>query len=268
MDFETENIIPDKDEEKLEEKTEKKSIEIKVQELSHQYTQIISVQELQQHSELYWGGNGVGDRWARKKFNYTVIYAKKTKTYSENEEDHMDNQILEDFWKKNANMKTGIIGIFVHSPRINVIKRPIRKDILDVIRCQPCVVCGSKTDIICDHKNDLYNEERVLHTESQTLEDFQPLCNHCNLQKRQIFKEETQQGRLYSAKQMARYRVFPFEFPWEKKAFDSTDFSCKTDTFWYDPVEFEQKIFWYSFYLFPIVQEMKRYFSNLNTNPK
>ena len=45
--------------------------------LSENYTKIISIATIKQHPEIYWGGNGVGDRWANKKFNYSVIYGNK-----------------------------------------------------------------------------------------------------------------------------------------------------------------------------------------------
>jgi hypothetical protein len=47
-------------------------------EVSDNFKKIISTSEIKErYRELYWGGNGIGDRWANKKFNYTVIYSKK-----------------------------------------------------------------------------------------------------------------------------------------------------------------------------------------------
>jgi hypothetical protein len=119
-----------------------------------------------------------------------------------------------------------------------------------------CVVCGtSKT--ICDHKNDLYNDSRVLSVKTQKKTDFQPLCNHCNLQKRQICKIEEQTKKLFSAKNIQTYKVYPFVFPWEKKAFNKNDIYCKNDTYWFDPVEFNKKIYYYSVYIIPVINEIK-----------
>ena len=98
---------------------------------------------------------------------------------------------------------------------------------------------------------------RVLDTKTQDLSDFQPLCNHCNLQKRQIAREEEETKKIYSAKNIQRYKKYNFEFPWEKKAFDKTDINCKNDTYWFDPVEFENKIFCYLSYIVPVVNEIK-----------
>jgi hypothetical protein len=225
-------------------------------ELSANFTKIISLDELKTHKKLYWGSNGVGDRWAGKKYNYTVIYAsKKTRTYSENDSDTIPEQILNDFLKTKKG--SGIIGIFVHSKRENIVLRPIDSKIHQKIITKPCVICGTKTNIICDHKNDLYNDSRVLDIKTQMEDDFQPLCNHCNLQKRQICKEEKESGRIYSAKNIERYKKYSFEFPWEKKVFDTNDKDCKKGTFWYDPVEFEDNIYIYIMYKLPVINEIK-----------
>ena len=226
-----------------------------VKRLSNNYTTIISRTEIRRHKSLNWGDNGIGDRWVNKKFNYTVIYNKKEKQYSENENDIIPNDCLEVFRKSNKG--SGIIGIFVHSLRKNSITRPIRTDILDKIRSQSCVSCGSNSSIICDHKNDLYNDSSVLILKTQQLDDFQPLCNHCNLQKREVLKKEVEKSNLYSAKNLAKYKLFPFEFPWEKKLFDKRDKNTKKDTYWYDPVEFNRKIYIYTT-LLAVLKEVKR----------
>jgi hypothetical protein len=194
---------------------------------------------------------------AKKKFNYTVIQSSgKTKLYSENDNDTLDNSKLEDFIDKNKK-KSGIIGIFVHSKRINISNRPIREDIKKEIKKSCCVSCGTSSDIICDHKNDIYNNDNVLNINTQLLNDFQPLCNHCNLQKRQIFKDETKNQQIYSAKKLEKYKVYNFEFPWEKKGFDVKNPDTKKDTYWYDPIEFNKKIFIYSLTIYPILIELK-----------
>lgn len=231
-----------------------------VSSLSCNYTKIIHRDELKDYKDLDWGNNGVGDRWAKKKFNYTVIYKNKTKTYSENLEDKVDDNLVESFQLiNNKTNMTGIIGIFVHSIKNkNNSKRLINKDISRCIKSNPCVSCGSTNDIVCDHKNDLYNDERVLDIYSQSIDDFQPLCNHCNLQKRQICKEEKENKKLYSAKRFRKYSIFPFEFPWEKKNFDLSDIDTKKDSYWYDPVEFNNKIYKYMKFVLPIIEEIKR----------
>jgi hypothetical protein len=175
--------------------------------------------------------------------------------YSENSEDVIPKELLDEFLVNNNG--SGIIGVFVHSKRLNTQKRPIDKQIHKEITSKSCVVCGTN-ETICDHKNDLYNDERVLNTKTQTVDDFQPLCNHCNLQKRQICRLEQEVGRVYSAKNIQRYKFYDFEFPWEKRNYDKLDIHCKTDTFWYDPVKFDTNIYYYTRYVIPIITELKR----------
>lgn len=236
------------------------NLEELVIQITDNYTKILSTNEIKhKYSEqLYWGGNGVGDRWANKKFNYSVIYSnpkKQPSTYSENDDDSIPVDILNEFLQNNKGV--GIIGIFVHSKRENNQKRPIHKSIHKEITSRSCVVCGTQ-NTICDHKNDLYNDARVLSLATQLLSDFQPLCNHCNLQKRQICKTEERTKKLFSAKSIQKYTVYPFEFPWEKKAFDANDINCKYGTFWFDPVEFEKNVYYYVSYVIPVINEIKR----------
>jgi hypothetical protein len=236
--------------------TEPNNIEEIVTQLSNNFTTIISRNVLSQYKQLDWGNNGIGDRWANKKFNYTSIFNNRIKTYSENDNDTVHDKLIQKFRLEHPNMK-GIIGIFVHSKRLNITKRPIKKEIDIEIKKNSCVSCGSNSDIITDHKNDLYNDDKVLDIHTQVIADFQPLCNHCNLQKRQICKDEVKNNRIYSAKNLQKYKVFTFEFPWEKKAFIIDDITTKLDTYWYDPIEFNKKICYYSLYVIPIINEIK-----------
>lgn len=233
------------------------SLDELVIEATDNFQKILSTTEIKEkYSRLYWGGNGVGDRWANKKFNYSVVYSKKpSRLYSENDDDKIPDEVLYPFLQSNKK-GAGIIGIFVHSIRTNIQNRPIRSNIQKEITRLSCVVCGTQKTI-CDHKNDLYNDVRVLKADTQLLSDFQPLCNHCNLQKRQICILEGQTEKLYSAKNIQRYKVYPFEFPWEKKAFDKNDINCKNDTYWFDPIEFDRKIYYYSVYVIPIITAIK-----------
>ena len=225
--------------------------------LSDNFSKVIHINTINIHPIINWGGNGVGDRFANKKFNYTVLYGNtKTRLYSENIDDKIPDKVLEEFNKENKNKK-GIVGIFIHSKRSNILQRPIRKDILNNIRRLQCVNCGSNSEIICDHKNDHYNDEKVLNTKTQTLEDFQPLCNHCNLLKRQVNVKEKENDKLFSAKGISRYKIVPFIFPWEFKLYDMTDPANKKDTYWYDPIEFDRKVYIYMLYN-PILSEIRK----------
>lgn len=226
-------------------------------ELSENFTKFIHIDEIKKHPIIYWGGNGVGDRFAKKRFNYSVIQGNGSlKTYSENDEE-ISKEIMDDFMKANQ-IKKGIVGIFIHSKRLNITVRPIRKDILDTIKSLQCVVCGSESELVCDHKNDLYNDERVLRNETQVLDDFQCLCNHCNLLKRQICKKEIETHKLFSAKSLPRFKLYDFEFPWEKKVFDRKNPMMKLDTYWYDPIEFDRKLRLYEIYIIPILKQIRK----------
>ena len=220
------------------------------------FTKILSVVDMKKHySELYWGGNGIGDRWCNKYFNYSAIYSKKKpRLYGEYDDNVIPSNVLDEFLQNNTG--SGIIGIYVHSIRKNNQPRQINKYIYKEIINYSCVVCGTN-ETICDHKNDLYNDIRVLNVETQFISDFQPLCNHCNLQKRQICNIEKQTKKLFSAKNIQRYKIYPFEFPWEKKSFDINNINCKTGTFWFDPVEFDKNIYYYSICTIPIINEIK-----------
>lgn len=229
--------------------------------LSDNFKKIIHRNEIEKHDELKWGNNGIGDRWANKKFNYSVIYSNgDTSVYSEKEDDIIPEKLLNYFlkeYKSSGKAGKAIIGIYVHSKKEKKNTRPIKKSIKDIIKKKSCVSCGTTSDIVCDHKNDLYNDERVLNTKTQEINDFQPLCNHCNLQKRQVCKDEKKLHKIYSAKNIERYKQYDFEFPWEKKAWDINDKDCKKDTYWYDPVEFDRKIYLYSRYTISIINEIK-----------
>jgi 5-methylcytosine-specific restriction endonuclease McrA len=211
--------------------------------LTDNYKKILDLTTLKENN-LWWGGNGVGNRWANSKFNYGAILSKTVKNYSENEDDVVPEDILKKFREENTGCR-GIFGIYVFSKRKNIESHPIRVDISNVIKKMSCVSCGSNSDIVCDHKNDLYNDPRVLDTKTQQLDDFQALCNHCNLQKRQVCKRERETGLLYSAKQIPKFAIYDFDFVWEKKKLDLTDKDCKKGTYWYDPVEFSKNIYRY-----------------------
>ena len=53
--------------------------------------------------------------------------------------------------------------------------RPIRPDIHKCHKEMGCVVCGSHSDLVTDHKDDTYSNNRVLDASTQTIDDFQCL---------------------------------------------------------------------------------------------
>ena len=121
-------------------------------------------------------------------------------------------------------------------------KRPIRNDIKKYYNSKPCVHCGSMTDLVCDHKNDLYNDSRVLCTRTQLLDDFQSLCTHCNLQKRQVMKNTLKENKRYGATSIPMLKIFNKDFTIGNEKFDKFDINAMKGTYWYDPVDFMKYI--------------------------
>lgn len=120
--------------------------------------------------------------------------------------------------------------------------RPIRKDIRLYYKKQPCCVCGNKSNLICDHKNDLYNDNRVLDTKTQLLSDFQSLCNSCNLQKRQINIQCINTKKRFGATNIPMLRIFNIDFISGNEDFGINDINAMVGTFWYDPICFMKYI--------------------------
>ena len=119
--------------------------------------------------------------------------------------------------------------------------RPIGKKIRDFYRNSCCVVCGTQ-EIIIDHKNDLYNDPRVLNVETQTVEDFQPLCNACNLRKRQVCKKSKELGKRHRATSIPMLKIFGVDFIEGDETLDLENPNAMVGTYWYDPVRFMEHI--------------------------
>ena len=118
--------------------------------------------------------------------------------------------------------------------------RAIRTDIKAAFKDSVCVVCGTGKPEI-DHKNGLYNDPRVLSTKTQRVEDFQPLCKHCNDQKRQIHKWQDENCRRYPATKIPMFRNHSIDFVEGDEKYDPNDPNAMVGTYWYDPVEFIKK---------------------------
>lgn len=135
---------------------------------------------------------GNGGSWCRFDSlfakEYKIVTVKKNGIrYSWNVSDDEKLQIVKDF---NHLDKKGNSILYIKSYGkqcdIENTNRHISLAIKNRLKGESCVVCGSNNDTIIDHKNHLYNDSRVLNISTQKLTDFQVLCNHCNLQKRQV----------------------------------------------------------------------------------
>lgn len=169
-------------------------------------------------SELNWGNNGNG--------RHGIYFG--------------DNRYI---WEKQGTRKitrlrtNGFNENFLYGAN-----RPIREDIKKHHKKTGCVVCGSKSSLVVDHKNDLYNDPRVLNRRTQTIDDFQCLCNHCNLQKREICKITLRYGKRIGATSIPSLAVFGLDFIEGDESFDKNDINAMRGTYWHDPIEFMKKI--------------------------
>lgn len=148
-------------------------------------------------------------------------------------------------WEKRIGKHRKVLAIRTSGFDLNNIdrlKRPIRKDIREHHITNGCVVCGSRSDLIIDHKNDLYNDQRVLKLDTQLISDFQCLCNHCNLQKRQVAKDTRKSGKRYKATNIKSLNTFGIDFISGDESFDPNDPNAMVGTYWYDPVAFMNEI--------------------------
>ncbi len=193
-------------------------------------------------------GNGSGNRQPLCKLFYTTyIYGEKNrncKTYPSCYKPELSS-FLEtiDKFKQNCNNKRGIVGFIIH--QLNLDKeqsRPIRGDIKKHYLKLSCVICGSSSNLVCDHKNDLYNDPRVLDTKTQTLDDFQSLCNSCNLRKRAISILTINENKRFGATRLKQFEVFGIDFIQGDESFDKNDINAMVGTYWYDPVYFMKQL--------------------------
>jgi len=115
---------------------------------------------------------------------------------------------------------------------------PIRQDIRDYYIKQPCCVCGSSTELQCDHKNDLYNDPRVLSVKTQNRDDFQSLCTHCNDRKRQIMTRTKETCIRFPATDIPSLKPLGIKYIYGDETYDITDINAMVGTYWYDPVKF------------------------------
>jgi hypothetical protein len=214
--------------------------------LTDNYTKIVSVEDLAANNIAFRENR----RWYKKRYNYSAVYSNNT--HGETANPSIPAGILDAFLQtRQGAPENCIIGIYIHSKRQYRRKHNINSDIVEKIKSSTCVVC-SRPDTVIDYKNDLLYNERVL-----CIDDFQPLCRLCSLRKRNACMQEKKTQKIYSAKNIPLFENFPFEFPWEKTAFDASDPNCKKDTYWYDPCEFMHKIHLYMRYTLPLITAIK-----------
>jgi hypothetical protein len=195
-------------------------------------------------------GNGSGDRTKIcKKYINTAIYGDKRepvtypKCYDDVIELSEDQLEMIGLYKKERKEKGlpcggGVIGFIIHGEnKDETINRPIRQDIRDHYKQFPCITCGTRKTI-CDHKNDLYNDPRVLDTKTQTKDDFQPLCNSCNLRKRAVSLKTIKDKKRQPPAQDKLAMNGGIKFTKGDETYDPDDPQAMVGTYWYDPIAF------------------------------
>jgi len=120
-----------------------------------------------------------------------------------------------------------------------IIDKGISPAIRAEIRKFPCANCGTRNDIQCDHKNDLKNDPRVLDTATQTIEDFQSLCRHCNDVKRGVKAFTVRTGKRFGAKKIG----FPVDFTHGDDTLDLDNPYWYVGTYWGDCLAFKKKLY-------------------------
>jgi hypothetical protein len=201
------------------------------------------------YAELRFG-NGGG--WSRldgdfgKKNKICIVKTNGDKRFSWIPDTEEEEKINLDLTSAGYNFDNGkgktIMLIKICGKQNEISGRPIRKDIRALLISSPCVVCGTNSQIEIDHKNGLYNDPRVLNSKTQTVDDFQPLCKHCNDQKRQTCVWQKNQNKRYPASMIPQLAIFGIDFVEGDLSLDETDIDALKGTYWYDPVEFMAKL--------------------------
>jgi len=209
-------------------------------------SRFVNVNEFEgKYAELRFG-NGGG--WSRldgdfgRKHKICIVKTNGKKRFSWNQSEEEELTMDAELASYTFNKGTSIMLIKICGLQDLTSCRPIRKDIRDILSVCPCVVCGTNSQIEIDHKNGLYNDPRVLNSKTQTIDDFQPLCKHCNDQKRQTCVWQKKHNKRYPASMIPQLAIFGIDYTEGDETFDETDIYALIGTYWYDPVEFMEQI--------------------------
>lgn len=120
-------------------------------------------------------------------------------------------------------------------------KQNIKTEIKQYYKDSNCVMLGIRgnsenTRIEIDHKDGRKNDERVSNTETQRIEDFQPLCKAANDAKRQICKRCKETNTRWNAKNILGN---PYSFYKGEEKYDEV-LGC-VGCYQYDPVEYRKE---------------------------
>jgi len=173
-----------------------------------------------------------------KKYKYCT-FKKKIIRYSWQKTDIEKEKIINEhklisFPKKSGN-SVHFIKFYGIKEKEDIKDEGIRKDIWNIITSKKCVNCFSINDVQCDHKNDLKNDIRVLKKETQTLEDFQPLCRHCNMIKKSMKQKMLKNNKRISGKEFG----YNIDFTIGTEKLDLNDPNWFQGTYWGDIEKFK-----------------------------
>lgn len=227
-----------------------KIVKEKILEITNDHISILAVEKAMELNLHDGPKNGKGDRSKlHDMYILTVIYGNKRSpmTYPKCYEEHIElneenMEMIEEYKKKRIEegleCGQGVIGFIIHGDNEDKkIIRSIRQDIKEFHSHFPCVKCGNKKTI-CDHKNDLYNDPRVLDINTQTKDDFQSLCNGCNLRKRAVsLKRDKEKKRQPPTPDILSING-GIEFTKGDETYNPQDVNALVGTYWYDPIQF------------------------------
>ena len=175
------------------------------------YSEWVTRETISNNKSLNWGNNGIG--------RHNIYFN--------------DNRFL---WEKypatGSIQKLRTVGFNYN--KLYGASRPIRKDISDYYKSMKCVHCDTSSNIIPDHKNDLYNDPRVLNIHTQTYDDFQSLCTSCNAKKRQVSKKTKELNKRIGATTIGSISHFKINFISGTDYLDLNDINAMRGTYWYD----------------------------------
>lgn len=161
---------------------------------------------------------------------------------TESEQVQIESKIVEIKGKSMKGNKIVSIGYFGQVNTAQIGSRSISENIKKFFKDHVCVHCGTSTNIEIDHKNGLMNDPRVMNTKTQKVNDFQPLCKHCNDVKRQTIKKMKETGIRHKASSIPILSGYDIDYITGDETFDVADPYTMVGTYWYDPVLFMKTI--------------------------
>lgn len=197
---------------------------------------------------------GNGGSWCRfdgtfgKKYKLAIIKENGTMRFSWKTTDNEQTEIINEIEEHKKNNKIIIIKskgnknkyFKTYGLQNKNENRPISQKIRDYYKNKNCVNCSSYHDTVIDHKNGLYNDKRVLDIKTQTIDDFQVLCNHCNLMKRQVIIDMKKTKKRLSGLDINTVKFLNISYIYGNEDYDENDPDWGKGTYWHDPDAFRK----------------------------